>query len=114
MKKLDDRIVSLKAKGINVNEEVQTLKALHNRITPVCTDLTYLDNYKRMLETEGYFTHASRNKLRDVPDQYVEHDHVFSLNRNILGTFDICGNCESHALLFSVVDGVILFQRWLA
>lgn len=43
--------------------------------------------------------HTSFNKLRDVEDVYEEQGHIFSLNREILGSFDVCGACEAHALL---------------
>lgn len=104
--KLNERIAALESKGVNVKEEVKNLKILETRIKTVCTDLTYLENYKKMLQEEGYNAHPSRNKLRDVPPQYVEKDHVFSLNKDILGTFDICGNCEAHAMLASVKHGL--------
>ena len=50
--------------------------------------------------------HESQNKLRDVEEIYVEKGHLFALNREILGSFDVCGNCEAHALLFGLELGL--------
>jgi hypothetical protein len=53
-----------------------------------------------MMADAGMPLHNSKNKLRDVDDQYVEH--MFSLNREILLSYDVCGACEAHALLLSL------------
>jgi hypothetical protein len=65
--------------------------------------------YRRKLEKEGFAQHQSKNKLRDVEDQYINENHVFSLNREILISYDFCGSCEAHALLFTFYNGFILF-----
>jgi hypothetical protein len=56
-----------------------------------------------MMADAGMPLHNSKNKLRDVDDQYVEH--MFSLNREILLSYDVCGACEAHALLLSLSPG---------
>lgn len=48
--------------------------------------------------------HASNNKLRDVEQKYETNGHIFSFNREILLTFDVCGPCEAHAIMLAVTD----------
>ncbi len=47
----------------------------------------------------GYVAHPSQNKLRDVEEKYSENGHIFSFNREIICSFDVCGGCEAHALM---------------
>ena len=54
----------------------------------------------------GLPLHNANNKLRDVDDKYAQNGHIFSYNREIFGSFDLCGSCEAHALLFGVKHGL--------
>jgi hypothetical protein len=53
------------------------------------------------LRHQGYPPHPANNKLRDVPEILANNGHLFSFNKEILGSFDICGSCEAHALLWN-------------
>lgn len=55
---------------------------------------------------QGFPPHPSNNKLRDVEQKYAENGHMFSYNKEILGSFDICGSCEAHALLLGIEAGL--------
>ena len=46
------------------------------------------------------------NKLRETEDKYGRDGHAFSFNSEILYTYDVCGNCEAHALLFGLEKGL--------
>lgn len=59
-----------------------------------------------MMENDQLKPHPAKNKLRDVDEKFVEGGHVFSFNIEILGSFDVCGNCEAHALLAGVEFGL--------
>ena len=37
------------------------------------------------IKKEGYYPHSSRNKLRDVDDQFYIDGHLFDFNKEILG-----------------------------
>ncbi len=56
--------------------------------------------------SQGLPLHPSNNKLRDVEQKYAEHGHMFSFNKEILGSFDVCGSCEAHALLLGFQSGL--------
>jgi len=58
------------------------------------------------MQLDNLQQHPAKNKLRDVDEFYVQHGHVFSLNLEILGSFDVCGSCEAHALLAGVESGL--------
>ena len=62
-------------------------------------------NYREDLKSRGYPVHPSENKLRDVEEKYLENGHIFSFNREILCSFDVCGSCEAHALLLNTAKG---------
>ena len=62
--------------------------------------------YRKKLSSEGFKQHISNNKLRDVEDKYADDGHCFSLNREILLTYDLCASCESHALLYGIKYGL--------
>ena len=72
----------------------------------MCLSDEYLDRYRSKLLKEGYMPHMSNNKLRDTADKYADGGRVFSFNSDIMFTYDICGNCEAHALLFAVEKGL--------
>jgi hypothetical protein len=72
----------------------------------MCLTDEYLERYRSKLAAEGFLPHQSNNKLRDTADKYAEGGHVFSFNSDILFSYDICGNCEAHALLFAVEKGL--------
>ena len=104
--KLDQRISQLKADGIDLEKELQLLKALRNRVKKMCLSDEYLERYRAMLSREGYQQHHSRNKLRDSADVYVDKGHCFSFNTDILFSYDICGPCEAHAILLAIRSGL--------
>ena len=104
--KLDQRILQLKADGVDVDNELQLLKALRNKVKTMCLSDEYLERYRAMLATEGYQQHHSNNKLRDSADVYIERGHCFSFNSDILFTYDICGPCEAHAILLAIRSGL--------
>jgi hypothetical protein len=68
--------------------------------------MTHLENYRVMLSQSKLPLHESNNKLRDFDEIFSENGHLFSFNREILGTFDLCGPCEAHALLVGVEKGL--------
>lgn len=51
-----------------------------------------------MLKTQLPF-HDSKNKLRDAPNEVFAEGHDFSLNRELLFSYDVCGACEAHSIL---------------
>jgi hypothetical protein len=65
-----------------------------------------LARYKEYMEAAGVTKHSVRNKLRDVEDKYVEDGHVFSFNGEILYSYDVCGGCEAHAILYALRHGL--------
>ena len=105
-KRLDERITELKSNGIDVDKEIQILKDLRKRTSELCHTELYLAVYKKKLEDEGYDEHFSDNRLRDAEDLYSDNGHAFSFNRDILYSFDVCGNCESHAFLLALNLGI--------
>jgi hypothetical protein len=104
---LDGRVRDLQAQGVDVAQEVRALQALRAQATATCMNSTYLELYKRDMQRRGYLPHPSQNKLRDVEEEYAANGHLFSLNGEILGSFDVCGSCEAHALL---LGGAGFFQ----
>ncbi len=66
----------------------------------------YLSAYKSYLVAANLPQHNSHNKLRDVLNIFSDHGHEFSLNKEILYSFDVCGNCEAHAILLAVTNGI--------
>ena len=62
--------------------------------------------YRDLMKAQGLPPHSSQNKLRDVEEKYVEQGHMFSFNREIIMSFDVCGSCEAHAMLLSVKLGL--------
>lgn len=63
-------------------------------------------HYRDMIQEAGLPQHPSHNKLREVEEKYVQHGHMFSFNREILLSFDVCGPCEAHAMLLSIELGL--------
>jgi hypothetical protein len=78
----------------------------HPHLHQICLDDEYLLHYRNMIKQTGLPSHPSQNKLRDVEEKYVEGGHMFSFNREILMSFDVCGPCEAHALLLSIEQGL--------
>jgi hypothetical protein len=105
-RKLDERIRSLTAKGVDVNQQVQLFKALRTRAAALCLSDAYLIQYREFLKAQGLPQHPSENKLRDVEERFFTEGHAFSFNGDILLSFDICGPCESHAMLLSIQAGI--------
>lgn len=95
---LTRRIDALKKEGINVAAEVNRLRNLRTRVTELCHSEEYLDRYKSFLQTQKLNKHQAANKLRDAEDKYVDDGHLFSWNGELLYSYDVCGNCEAHAL----------------
>ena len=100
--KLDRRIAALTAAGVNVSSEVTLLQRVRRRITTACLSDPFLERYRAFLSKQGLEQHSSENKLRDAEDSYTENGHAFAYNREILYSFDVCGSCEAHAILFSL------------
>jgi len=98
-KRLNERIADLRASGVDFDKDVQLLKDLRKRASEICHTDLYLEVYKKKLIKEGYHTHFSDNRLRDAEDRFFDDGHAFSFNRDILYSFDVCGNCEAHAFL---------------
>ncbi len=65
-----------------------------------------MENYRIFIMAQGLPLHPSNNKLRDVEQKYAEHGHMFSFNKEILGSFDVCGSCEAHALILGLEAGL--------
>jgi coenzyme F420-reducing hydrogenase alpha subunit len=65
-----------------------------------------LDIYKNYIGSTGLAVDTMSSKLRDVEEKYTNDNHMFSFNREMLGSFDICGSCEAHALLFGMEHGL--------
>ena len=101
-KKLDMRIKALAQQGVDVSAEVQLLQNVRARVSDLCLLPEYLERYREFLEKQGFPQHASENKLRDAEDVFTEQGHAFGYNRDILYSFDVCGNCEAHAILFDI------------
>lgn len=104
IKALDTQISSLRRKGVDFDSEVRFLRELRERVTPLCLQDLYLEKYRAFIEADGYYQHPAgkSNHLRDTDDKYGAGGHSFSLNREILYSYDICGSCESHAIIFSI------------
>ena len=75
-------------------------------IQQLCLSEEYLNRYKNMISKEGVQVQKSSNFLRDTHDYYDEKGHVFSYNTIILYSYDVCGNCEAHALLLALKLGL--------
>lgn len=105
--KLDQRILELRGAGVNVHSEVLTLRRLRSRVVDLCLSGQYLELYRQHLIKEGLSQHQDgSNRFREVPDHYVAAGHAFSFNREQLFSFDVCGNCEAHGILYSLVKGM--------
>eukprot|EP01039_Chlorochromonas_danica_P008786 gene8786-9688_t len=103
-RQLNEKRLALESRGVNVSAEVFLLKRLQAHVLPLCLNESHLNIYKESMVGRGLLPHPSQNKLRDVEDRYVEGGHVFSFNGEILGSFDVCGSCEAHALLTRWVE----------
>lgn len=95
---LDGRIRVLEKRGISVADEVVLLKRIRERVSQQCHTEKFLLKYKAFLESLGFQAHASDNRLRDGDNKYTDEGHMFSFLGEILFSYDICGNCEAHAL----------------
>ena len=84
------------------------LKQLRERVNDLCLQDDYLNRYRDHLASEGFGQHPSgtSNHLRDTEDKYGKEGHSFSLNREIMYSYDICGSCEAHAIMFSIERGL--------
>lgn len=69
-------------------------------------DDAYLEKYRDMIKATGLPQHPSQNKLRDTEEKYFVNEHLFSFNREILLSYDVCGPCEAHAMLLSMKLGL--------
>lgn len=105
---LDTRLQELRVKHkVDVEGEVKQLAALRIRASEWCLNNdTHLLYYRDMLSRVPLPAHASENKLRDVEQKYVDGKHLFSFNRELLCSFDVCAACESHAMLKAVKIGL--------
>lgn len=91
---------------VNVSDEVRQFRILRSRVSALCLDDAHLQHYKRMMDAAQLPPHPSDNKLRDVESKYAEQGHVYSFNREILCSFDVCGGCEAHAMLLGWQRGL--------
>jgi hypothetical protein len=96
-RKLDQRIASLVAKGINITNDVSILQQMRQHSSQVCLKDEVLEIYRLHLKQEGFDPHPSSNKLRDTDDTYHQKGHSLSFNGELLNSYDVCGNCEAHA-----------------
>eukprot|EP00607_Mallomonas_marina_P008414 CAMPEP_0182424526 /NCGR_PEP_ID=MMETSP1167-20130531/10729_1 /TAXON_ID=2988 /ORGANISM="Mallomonas Sp, Strain CCMP3275" /LENGTH=344 /DNA_ID=CAMNT_0024604397 /DNA_START=919 /DNA_END=1956 /DNA_ORIENTATION=+ len=106
---LDFRIKLLRQEGVDFDAELQMLKDMRERVTKVCLSEEYLEVYRKHLNGFGLSQHSAggTNRLRDTEDKFAEGGHSFSLNREILYSYDVCGGCEAHALLYSVKNKLV-------
>ena len=104
--KLDARIAALTQSGVDFPAELTKFRALRSRVRKLCLTDEYLERYRQMISGQGHQKHQSNNKLRDTADEYVDKGHCFSFNSDILFSYDICGPCEAHALLWAVNRGL--------
>jgi hypothetical protein len=72
----------------------------------MCLQDAYLNVYRDHLKAEGYQPHLAQNKLRDTDNKYLDEGHTFSFNGEILFSYDVCGNCEAHALQLGLQLGL--------
>lgn len=120
--KLDQRIVNLEAGGkVSVTAEVEVLKALQARVGPLCLSTPYLHLYRAWMSGKagvdgGVFArkpdwvlplHYSDNKLRDSDQYYSDEGHTFDFNRDKIISYDLCGACESHAIMSGFPDDAL-------
>jgi hypothetical protein len=91
---------------VNISDEVRQFHVLRRRVSEICLDDNHLSQYKRMMDSHQLPQHPSDNKLRDVEAKYVDEGHVYSFNREILCSFDVCGACEAHAMLLAWQQGL--------
>lgn len=104
---LDARLRVLESEfRVNVSDEVRQFRILRSRVSALCLDDGHLRHYKRMMDAAQLPPHPSDNKLRDVESKYAEQGHVYSFNREILCSFDVCGGCEAHAMLLAWQRGL--------
>ena len=101
---LTQRINELKRRGVDVNGEVAMLGEMRNRVTHLCMRDEVLKKYRDFIEMLGFPKHpaGSTNHLRDTDDKYGSEGHCFSINREMLYSYDLCGSCEAHAIIFDV------------
>lgn len=72
----------------------------------MCLTKDFLIYYRDHLREIGLQNHFAQNKLRDTDDKYADDGHLFSLNGEILGSYDVCAGCEAHALLLGFRHGI--------
>jgi hypothetical protein len=101
---LSQRISELKRRGIDVNAEITMLGEMRNSVTQLCMQDDFLTKYRDFINKIGFPQHpqGSSNHLRDTEDKYGSEGHSFSINREILYSYDLCGSCEAHAILLDV------------
>ena len=118
-KKLDERIGRLETGEVSVRTEVEVLKALQARVAPLCLSTPYLHLYRAWISGKAGVDgggptpdwvlplHYSDNKLRDSDHYYSDEGHTFDFNRDKIISYDVCGACESHALVRSFPQGAL-------
>ena len=52
--------------------------------------------------------HYSDNKLRDSDNYFSDEGHTFDYNRDKIISYDVCGACESHAIMMSLPANTLL------
>eukprot|EP01036_Dinobryon_divergens_P028958 gene28958-37993_t len=102
VEKLASRMEAMKKAGIDLDARIALLRSLRIRVTEICSNKERMNVYRQMLQDQGFTQHPARNKLRDVSNDLANEGHLFSFNKEILGSFDVCGGCEAHALMHSL------------
>lgn len=104
---LDNELDNLRKKGVNIDKEISMLNSLQARVSPYCLRNEILKNYQMYIKKLGYWPHPAGtiNHLRDTEDKYGREGHAFSLNKEIMYTYDVCGSCEAHAMMYSIENG---------
>ena len=68
----------------------------------ICFRKDVLEVYQQHLQVTNMLSYyGSNNKLRDGNGKFVAEGHEFSWNGEILFSYDVCANCEAHALLLA-------------
>ena len=66
----------------------------------MCFQKVELERYKNYLSI--FLPPDKKNHLRDVEAEYVAAGYLFKLSDHIFYSFDLCGSCEAHAILFFI------------
>ena len=65
----------------------------------------YLQKYSKMLRSNE-LPNIKKLRDKDVADYFLQNNHAFSFNYEIIMSYDICGNCEAHGMLLAIEKGL--------